>query len=155
MCNKARKRGEPTITVQCEEFSVASAYSAVFAKQNLPVIWFITHDVYTPSCIRLHFWGAYETNPVGISDGGNVITICVAHENKFPGRGVNTRGSVSGTFITIQSNTHTFALSATVVAKQRAQLEASYWENWTQGRGWRGLMSDFKRQQKHLGCQRR
>lgn len=64
-----------------------------------------------PPRIHLHF-GVHATNPKRINDGGNVITVSVLHTgtNPFPKKGKEERGedwgSVSGTLITILSDTH-------------------------------------------------
>lgn len=84
---------------------------------NLPVIWFITDDVCSPPRIHLHIWCVcmcvFATKSqrdqwwLGIVIAG----ICFARANKSISRERGKSwGSVSGTLITIQSDTHARSL---------------------------------------------
>lgn len=82
------------------------------AKQNLPVIWFITDDVYSP-CIHLHFWlCACNESSRGSTTGENVITISVLHvgTNLFSGSVAEDWGSICAMLITILSDTHSHSV---------------------------------------------
>lgn len=94
------------------ELPLLTVRSSCVAKQNLPVIWFITDDVYSLR-IHLHFWlCACNKSSRGSTIGENVITISVLYvgTNLFSGSGVEDWGSICAMLITILSDTHSHSL---------------------------------------------
>lgn len=157
MRNKTRKWSELTITggrvremvdsgltlgCHCLQCSLSSCV----AKQNLPVIWFITNDVYPP-CIHLHFWCACNKSQRDQCWGGVWLQYLFCSWEQIYFQEEGGRPGFNLWDAHYHSVWHTFTLAATVVAKQRAQLRTlklHAGKIGPRGGGWQGLMSDFK-----------
>lgn len=130
MCNKTREWSELTITGCSVREMVDSGLnlsykclpeqSSCVAKQKLPVIWFITNDVYPPAFT--YIFGADATNPKGINEGGVWLQylFCSWEQIYFQREGGRLGFILWDAHY--HSVWHTFTLAPTVVAKQRAHL---------------------------------
>jgi len=154
MCNKTRKWGELTIirysVREIEDLGLIlkllllTVQSCFVAKQNLEVIWFIADYVSLPELI--YIFGVHATNPQVNQKWENVITMSVLHvRTNLLGRvGSNRFLSLGHSLPFWLAHIRTLCYCCCKTESSAEDLEASCRENWTHGRGWKGLMSDFK-----------